>query len=122
MEKQRVEPFEVTALRRDSDDGQGGTCRERTCEMRRHASDGDDGTEPVLASGCGKSRGFDGRSVRGVDMHFKRHLIGGEGIERFPRDGQVAVAPHNDGDFFHGFHSFHAVRVGRVFHARAAQK
>ena len=49
-------------------------------------------------------------------------IIGGEGIERFPRDGQVAVAPHNDGDFFHGFHSFHAVRVGRVFHARAAQK
>ena len=70
--------------------------------MGGHAGCRNDGAEAILSCAQGKHTGLLGGTVGGIHVGLVGNAQGIQGIHGFAQDGQIAVAAHNNTDFFHG--------------------
>ena len=69
--------------------------------MGSHAGCADQDAESVLPGAAGKIPGLVGSAVCGINVYFKWDLKVLQHVDGFLDDGQIAVAAHDDSDFFH---------------------
>ena len=91
------------SLAGDADHRQGGVCRNGACQMGRHTGSGDHNTEALFPGRNSKVSCFLRCAVGRENMAFKGNVQFLQGIHGLPQDGQIAVAPHNNPNFFHNY-------------------
>ena len=69
--------------------------------MGGHAGGGDDHAEALFTGGGGEITGLFGGSVGGINMNFVGNGQFVQGSHGLLQDRQIAVAAHDDSNFFH---------------------
>ena len=69
--------------------------------MRSHTGGGDEHAEAVTPCGYGKIPSLLGGAVGGVDVTLVGNAQRRQGVHGLAQDRQIAVAAHDDSDFFH---------------------
>ena len=72
--------------------------------MGGHARHGDDDAETLLPGVPGEIPGLIRGPMGGKDVGLEGDFKGGEDVRGLADHGQIAVAAHDDGNFFHVVH------------------
>ena len=78
---------------------------------RSHTGGGNEHAKAVCPCGYGKIPSLLGGAVGGVDVTFVGNAQRRQGIHGFAQDGQIAVAAHDDSDFFHVLTSLWQIKL-----------
>ena len=69
--------------------------------MGGHTGGGDDGTEAICPGVQSKLPGFLRRPVGRIDVTLVGNAQGFQSVHCLSQDGKIAVAAHDDSNFFH---------------------
>ena len=101
--QQCVHSAKIGRFHRDTDNRKRGACGQRTGKVRGLACRSQNHAEAVPPRFRREPSGFSRCAVRAHNMHFRRYTVARQRIQRLPDNRKVAVAPHNDRNFFHNF-------------------
>ena len=81
--------------------GRGGVGRRSSSQVGGHTGGANEYTEPLVPGGRAKCLSLGWSPVCRIYVYLIGYAKGAQGVQRLPNDRQVAVAAHENANFFH---------------------